>query len=163
MIKRPRVDDDTPDSTQPADSPGPAAHLFNTPCQGPNVDQAQEQGVIFPIPAELPQNPKQRKEGSARLLEAARKGNVKQINKLLNQGIDVNADYPWGVSALAVAVAANKEAAVAALVSRGANVNARLTVSAATIRTGHPSTKLLLMVTLVTGVQLLVHAGASRC
>jgi ankyrin repeat protein len=181
--KKPRVDVDIPNCFQPVHSSFSAPHLSNIPCQDPYLDQAQDPYLdqaqdqaqdqaegqdcttaVFSIPKQLSQDQEQYQDGSAALLDAARRGNIKEINKLLNQGVDVNARNQWGVSALAVAVAANKEAAVIALMSRGADVNARVTVSAALLLIERLSNRPCSRYAgLASGVPLLVHAGAPRC
>ncbi len=60
---------------------------------------------------------------SERLLEAARAGDVEQINTLLGQGADVNASTRYGATALHYASDKGHFEAVKLLLSRGAQVN----------------------------------------
>ncbi len=58
-----------------------------------------------------------------KLYEAASKGDLNEVRALLTQGVDVNAGYQGGGTALYAAVIYNKKDVVEFLISKGANVN----------------------------------------
>jgi uncharacterized protein len=56
--------------------------------------------------------------------EVARQGDIKTLDFLIDNGIDINAvDYLWGSTPLMVAVSANQSTMVSYLIDRGANIN----------------------------------------
>lgn len=79
---------------------------------------------------------------SDQFLEAAKKGDVAELKKLLEQGVNVDSKNKYGVTALAFACSKGQLDAVQLLIERGANVNAEDTFYHATpiswaIENGH--------------------------
>src|SRR5262245_26656349 len=79
---------------------------------------------------------------SDQFLEAAKKGDVTELKKLLDQGVKVDSTNKYGVTALGFACSKGHLDAVQLLVERGANVNAEDTFYNATpiswaIENGH--------------------------
>ncbi len=64
-------------------------------------------------------------QAADQFLEAARKGDVTQLKKLLDQGVDVNSKTKYGVTALAFACDKGSLDAVKFLIEHGADVNAQ--------------------------------------
>jgi len=79
---------------------------------------------------------------SDQFLEAAKKGDVTELKKLLDQGVNVDSKSKYGVTALGFACSKGQLDAVQLLIERGANVNAEDTFYHATpiswaIENGH--------------------------
>ncbi len=76
--------------------------------------------VQRPVAPQIPVN-----ELNDRLFDAAKSGNVTQINRLLDQGAQVNAKNATGETALHAAAALGRTAAVGLLLQKGANPNTK--------------------------------------
>jgi len=82
-------------------------------------------------------------EKTEALAEAARKGDATAVSKLLDDGVDVNAKFRYGVTALSYACDHGQLEVVKVLLARGAEVNVKDTFYGATPLTwaSSPATK----------------------